>query len=213
MNKINWSVVKNSEVSGVKVKDFLHNKGLDVPHSSRLVTDFDKVKLAYLLNTDFGGMLQVQGDIDYKYSVDLYTHLTQVLGKLQDRLEGKPKFEVRLVLEDSRTYNKVQIEKEQLTIDNVKYFRGYDIALGGYLGLGDYVYYFETEFMDFVDSREWFYKFKNILLVDFLEGMSCDLDGLLFDGGYSDNEAVGDKVYLLDEEINKLLRELDEVIR
>ena len=106
------------------------------------------------MNTDFGGMLQVQGDIDYKYSVDLYTHLTQVLGKLQDRLEGKPKFEVRLVLEDSRTYNKVQIEKEQLTIDNVKYFRGYDIALGGYLGLGDYVYYFETEFMDFVDSRE-----------------------------------------------------------
>ena len=50
-------------------------------------------------------------------------------------------------------------------------------------------------------------------MVDFLEGMSCDLDGLLFDGGYSDNEAVADKVYLLDEEINKLLRELDEVIR
>ena len=39
-------------------------------------------------------------DIRYKYILDLHTRLTYVMGKIRDRLEGKPTFKVKFVLKE-----------------------------------------------------------------------------------------------------------------
>lgn len=40
--------------------------------------------------------------------------------------------------------------------------------------------------------------------------MSCHLDYLLFDEGYCNDGCVADKVYVLDEELNRLVCKLDD---
>lgn len=209
MKKVSWGKIKNSNVKGVKVKDYLEERGFRLPHSNRTITDYDKEKLKYLLEGDFGGLLQVPEDIRYKYILDLHTRLTYVMGKLRDRLDGKPTFKVKFVIKGDKGYQEVLHTREKL-VDLVDRFVGFEIDLGGYLGLTNYTYYFESTFYDFLYSKEWFYDLKVIELKDFLWGMSCHLDYLLFDEGYCADGCVADKADLLDEELKRLVCKLDD---
>jgi hypothetical protein len=209
MEKVSWGRIKNSNIKGVKVKDYLEDRCFRLPHSNCTVTDYDKAKLKYLLDDDFGGLLQVPENLRYEYILDLHTRLTYVMGKLRDRLDGKPTFKVKFVIEGDKGYQEVLDTKEKL-VGLVNRFVGFEIDLGGYLGLTNYTYYFESPFYKFLHSKGWFYDFKVIELKDFLMSMSCHLDYLLFDEGYCNDGCVADKVYVLDEELNRLVCKLDD---
>lgn len=209
MEKVSWGRIKNSNIKGVKVKGYLEDRLFRLPHSNCTITDYDKAKLKYLLEDDFGGLLQVHEDIRYKYILDLHTRLTYVMGKIRDRLDGKPTFKVKFVIEGGTGYQEVLDTKEKL-VGLVNRFVGFEIDLGGYLGLTNYTYYFESPFYKFLHSKGWFYDFKVIELKDFLMSMSCHLDYLLFDEGYCNDGCVADKVYVLDEELNRLVCKLDD---
>lgn len=209
MGKVSWGRIKNSNIKGVKVKDYLEDRCFRLPHSNCTVTDYDKAKLKYLLEDDFGGLLQVPENLRYEYILDLHTRLTYVMGKLRDRLDGKPTFKVKFVIEGGKGYQEVLDTREKLVgVENR--FVGFEIDLGGYLGLTNYTYYFESPFYKFLHSKEWFYDFKVIELKDFLMNMSCHLDYLLFDEGYCADGDVADKVDLLDEELKRLMCKLDD---
>lgn len=57
MEKVSWGRIKNSNIKGVKVKGYLEDRCFRLPHSNCIITDYDKAKLKYLLEDDFGGII------------------------------------------------------------------------------------------------------------------------------------------------------------